>query len=178
MKHRLVKGLLALSLILAAAGVAACGHEEELDVKEGEPVELGELLYSVQITRFLNPDTAEDANYLEGLEPPPPGSQYLGVFIRIENEGSEPEAIADHLTVTDIRGDEFEAIEAETPFALDLGTTVEAEGELPKPGTPPATGPIKGALVLFVIPDTSAEDRPLELEIPGDGETGRVELDL
>jgi hypothetical protein len=177
-KHRLVTGLLALGLLAMAAGIAACGHEEELDVKEGEPVELGELLYSVQITRFLNPDTTEDATYLEGLEAPPRGSQYLGVFMRVENEGSEPETIADHLTVTDIRGNEFEVIETESPFALELGATIEGEGELPEPGSPAASGPIKGGMVLFLIPDSSAEDRPLELEIPGDGESGRVELDL
>jgi len=32
--------------------------------------------------------------------------------------------------------------------------------------------------VLFLIDQSSTENRPLELEIPGSGETGRIELDL
>lgn len=166
-------------MLVAAAGLAACGVDEvELDVKEGEPVELGDLLYSVQITRFLNPDDISDASYLGEQGPPPKGSQYLAVFLKIENEGSEPTAIADELKVVDIRDNEFEVLEPESPYALELGATVEGDGELPEPGSPAASGPIKGAMILFEIPDEVSENRPLELEIPGDGETGRVELDL
>ena len=41
---------------------------------------------TVQITRFLNPDDAEDAEYLVGQPPPPPGKVYLGVFMVVTNE--------------------------------------------------------------------------------------------
>ena len=67
---------LAILLVLALRRrrvAAGCGEEEELHVIEGEPLELGELRYNVQITRFLNPDDPEDQGYLVGQEPPEPG---------------------------------------------------------------------------------------------------------
>ena len=56
---------------------------------EGEPLELGELRYNVQITRFLNADDAEDQGYLVGQEPPEPGEDFLAVFLTIDNESEE-----------------------------------------------------------------------------------------
>jgi hypothetical protein len=59
--------LLAVVLALAAAAMfvlAACGEEEETEVIEGEPVELGDVSYNVVTTRFLNPDDSQDAEYL------------------------------------------------------------------------------------------------------------------
>ena len=54
-----------LAAILVAGALGACGsEEEETQVAEGEPLELGGLSYNVQLTRFLNPDDAEDAEYL------------------------------------------------------------------------------------------------------------------
>ncbi|MGZ5315842.1 MAG: hypothetical protein ACXW0S_08395, partial [Solirubrobacterales bacterium] len=53
----------ALAAVLAL-GVAACGSDEETKdidgeeatiVVEGEPLELGDLMFNVAITRFLNP---------------------------------------------------------------------------------------------------------------------------
>ena len=178
MKHRLLT-VLALAGLLAALGLAACGQEEELDVPEGEPVHLGELSYNVQITRFLNPSSTEDAVYLEGLPEPPPEKEYLAVFLKIDNEGEEATEIADELTVIDTRENHYDVIEAESDFALQLGVTVEGEGSVPAPGSPAASGPIKGAAALFLVDDGVTENRPLELEIPGhDGETGKVELDI
>lgn len=189
---------LALILIAAAAAVlAGCGEEEELEVIEGEPVHLGDLSYNVQITRFLNPGDPEDQGYLSGLEPPPPEQAYLGVFLTIENEGDETAEIPDGIHVVDTQGDEYEPIPNESPFALPLPgeagvtgaegvppsdedpTSIEPGGEVPEPDTIPAYGPIGGSMLLFRVDETVAENRPLELEIPGEsGETGKVELDI
>ncbi len=49
--------------------LSACGEEEESEVVEGEPIEVAGLEYNVQITRFLNPDDTEDAEYLVGQPP-------------------------------------------------------------------------------------------------------------
>jgi hypothetical protein len=191
--HRL--RLPALILVVAAASVlAGCGEEEELEVIEGEPVHLGDLSYNVQITRFLNPGDPEDQGYLSGLEPPPPEQAYLGVFLTIENEGDEAAEIPDGIHVVDTQGDEYEPIPNESPFALPLPgetgdegvapsdedpTSIEPGGELPQPDTVPAHGPIGGSMILFRVDETVTENRPLELEIPGEsGETGKVELDI
>jgi hypothetical protein len=91
-----------LAVPLAAAaltlGVAACGAEEETEtledgtevsfVVEGEPIELGDLRVNVQLTRFLNPNDIEDAQYLEGL--PPPRRQDHLWRPPVENEATMP----------------------------------------------------------------------------------------
>ena len=92
MLRRLSTFALLAALVACLAALAGCGaEEEEGHAVEGEPLELGELLYNVQITRFLNEESIEDRAYLEGAEPLAEGEQYLGVFIRIMNEGEEVE---------------------------------------------------------------------------------------
>lgn len=173
--------LLALMLGVTASFVlSACGSEEELEVSEGEPVELGELTYNVVFSRFLNPADTEDSAYLEGQPAPPPGSAYFGVFVQVENESKDDaQRLPESLTITDISGAEYESIESESLYALHLGTKVEAEDQVPALDSTPQQGPIQGSLVLFEIPDSAAENRPLILEIPGPGdEHAEVTLDL
>jgi hypothetical protein len=180
MSRRLTTALLLGLLLFLAGALAACGgEEEEGHAVEGQPLHLGELIYNVQITRFLNPDNAEDANYLEGQEPAGAGQDYLGVFIRILNEGEEPATIPEEFEIVDTRGNTFKALESESPFALEPGATIEPDGEYPPFDTPARSGPIKGAMLLFLVDEESIENRPIELEIPGaDGEDGSIELDL
>ena len=161
-----------------ALPVAGCGEEEELDVVEGEPVELGDLRYNVQITRFLNPDDPEDVAYLEGEPEPSAREAYLGVFMTIENEGEETVDAPASFEVTDTRGGAFESLEVDNPYALDLGDPIGPDQELPPPGTPASSGPIKGAMLLFLVDEGVTENRPLELEIPSPSGDGRVELDI
>jgi hypothetical protein len=180
MSRRLPTALLLALLVVLSTALTACGGEEtEGHAVEGEPLELGDLIYNVQITRFLNPDNVEDANYLEGQEPAGPDQEYLGVFIRIINESDETATIPDQFEVVDTRGNTFEALESESAFALEPGTEIEPDGEYPPFDTPARSGPIKGAMLLFLLDDTSVENRPIELEIAGaDGEDGSIELDL
>jgi hypothetical protein len=167
--------LLAIALAVA---LGACGEEEETEVVEGEPVALGELEYNVGLTRFLNPDDVEDAEYLAGQAAPGPGVAYLGVFLVIENESEEPQPSADSYVVHDTLDTEYEALESESPYALELGAEVPAEGELPLPNTTAETGPNDGALLIFEVDDSVSENRPLELEIESDAGTGKVILDI
>jgi hypothetical protein len=179
MSRRLSTALLLALLLVFGTALSACGGEEtEGHAVEGEPLELGELIYNVQITRFLNSDNVEDANYLDGQEPAEPGQQYLGVFIRILNEGDEAATIPEEFEIVDTRGNTFQALESESSFALEPGAEIEADGEYPPYDTPARSGPIKGAMLLFLLDDESIENRPIELEIPGDGEDGTIELDL
>jgi len=179
MRRRPLQALLLTMLVLCAAALSACGSSDEGPAIEGEPVELGELTYNVQITRFLNPDSLEDANYLEGQPPAPADAEYLAVFLRIDNDGDSTETLPDSFQIRDTRDETFDAIESDSPFALQFGAEVEPDGTYPPLDTPARSGPIKGSMLLFAIPDAATENRPFELEIPGpDGETGVVELDL
>jgi hypothetical protein len=169
---------LALALVLLAAGVSACGEEAESEVVEGEPLELGDLEYNVQITRFLNPDDTEDSEYLIGQEDPPPGTEYLGVFMVVENNADEIVPSADSYTVIDTLEEEYDPVESESPYALDIGADVPADSQLPIPDTTAATGPNQGSLLVFPVSDDVSENRPLKLEIEGSDGSGEVILDI
>jgi hypothetical protein len=167
--------LLALPLVLAACG----SSEEDKDVSEGIPVELGELQYNVLFSRILNPYDVEDREYLVGQLPPAADEVYFGVFVEVLNKDKEsPQTIPPDWTVTDTERNEFHPVPSESPYALPLGEAVEPEDQVPALDSSAQLGPIKGSLVLFRITDRATEARPLELEIPGEGGPARVELDI
>jgi hypothetical protein len=172
------------SLVLAALlallfGVSACGYSsDEKEVVEGEPVELGELKYNVIFSRFLNPDDNEDSAYLVGQPKPPPGSAYFGVFFEVQNESKEPQTLADSFTIVDADHQHFEALASESLFALPVGGEVEAEEQVPVLDSTPQKGPIEGSVVIFELPASASENRPLTLEIPGPEGPAEVTLDL
>ena len=98
-----------------ALPIAGCGDEDADDevpeVVEGEPLELGELIYNVAITRFLNPNIVEDEAYLEGAPEEPKGMSYLGVFLLIKNEGEEEIRSAQNYAVLDGSHRVYEPVE-------------------------------------------------------------------
>jgi hypothetical protein len=169
-----------VTVVLAALALAACGaSNDELNVKEGEPVELGDLRYNVTITRFLNPSDEEDRAYLAGQPALPNDKLWLGVFMQIENEGDSAQAIPTDFKVIDTQHNEYLPVKSDSLFALDIGGELQPDGIAPELETPAASGPIEGAMVLFEIQDASTENRPLTLHIPSpDGEEGEVELDI
>ena len=180
MRRRLSTIALLAALATLLVAFTGCGaDEEEFHAVEGEPLELGELLYNVQITRFLNEDSVEDADYLEGAEPLAEGEQYLGVFVRIMNEGEEVEHVPESFEIESSRGDVFELMPVDNAFAMPLGAEIPPEGQIPAIESAAASGPIKGSMILFAIAEDTTEDRPFELHIEGpDGQPGVVELDL
>lgn len=170
-----------LAVLALAVPIAGCGEEDEEipAAVEGEPLELGGLLYNVSITRFLNPNITEDEAYLEGAEEEPKGMSYLGVFLQIKNEEEEEIPSAANYAVTDASHRVFEPVDLETEFTLDVGATVPADHLIPEPDTVAAAGPTQGALLLFLVDDDVSEERPLELEIESAvGGTGLIELDI
>lgn len=175
------KGALAIALAAALLVGAGCGEEHESEVVEGEPIELGEIQFNVQITRFLNPDDREDREYVEGQRvPPPAGQAYLAVFIEVDNEGDEEAALpsAEELTVVDTTGATYSPLPNDNIFALDLGGTLGGHQELPEDDTAAAAGPTQGSIVLFLVPQGIGANRPLELELTSGGEEGKIELDI
>lgn len=178
-RRRLALLPFAAALLAIGLGIAACGYSsDEKEVAEGEPVTLGELRYNVIFSRFLNPSDSEDSAYLVGQPQPPPGSVYFAVFFEIENESEEPQPLPSSLTIVDADHAEFEALPSESLYALPIGGEVEAEEQLPVLDSTPEQGPIEGSLVLFELPASASEARPLTLHIPGPGGPAEVRLDL
>jgi hypothetical protein len=171
--------LVAAALLAILFGLSACGNASEgKEVVEGEPVELGELKYNVIFSRFLNPSDNEDSAYLVGQPKAPPGSAYFGVFFEVQNESDEAQTLADSFTIADADHEAFEAVRSESLYALPLGGEVEPEEQIPVLDSTPQQGPIEGSVVIFQLPASASQNRPLILEIPGPEGPAEVTLDL
>jgi hypothetical protein len=173
--------LLAFAIsLLALFALAGCGSSgEETDVNEGEPLELGDLHFNVQITRYLNPFSPEDSQYLEGAPELGKGEQYLAVFMEIDNEGDSTNVVPYPFHIVDTRGNVYEQVpNLDNPFTLVSGTPIEPDEGVPGVETAAANGPIEGSMILFLLPEAANENRPLQLVVPGPGEPGKIELDL
>jgi hypothetical protein len=179
--HRRTTLSLLAALLLAATAFAlsACGYSSDSkDVVEGEPVKLGELQYNVVFSRFLNPKDSEDSAYLVGQSQTPPGHSYFGVFLEVQNESEEPQTLASSFTIADAGNQTFDAIPSESLYALPFGGEVESQEQIPVLDSTPQQGPIEGSVVLFELPASASENRPLTLSIPGPEGPAEVTLDL
>jgi hypothetical protein len=169
----------ALALAVTAFALSACGYSSDSkDVVEGEPVKLGELQYNVIFSRFLNPSDNEDSAYLVGQPAPPEGHSYFGIFIEVQNKSEESHKLADAFTITDAGHETFDAIPSKSLYALPFGGEVESQEQIPILDSTPDQGPIEGSLVLFELPASASENRPLTLSIPGPEGPATVTLDL
>jgi hypothetical protein len=169
----------ALALVALAVCVSACGYSSDSkSVVEGESVSLGDLQYTVIFSRYLNPRDNEDSAYLVGQPKPPPGSSYFGVFLEVQNESEEPQTLASSLTIADAGHQVFEALPSESLYAMPFGGEVESQEQVPVLDSTPEQGPIEGSLVLFQLPASASENRPLTLSIPGPEGPAEVTLDL
>ena len=179
-RTRLVLPLLAALLLgMVALTVSACGYSSDSkDVVEGEVVKLGELKYQVIFSRFLNRNDNEDAAYLVGQPPPPNGSNYFGVFLEVQNKSEETQKLAESFTIKDADEQTYDAIPSESLYAFPFGGEVESQEPIPAPDSTPQQGPIEGSLVLFELPASASENRPLTLFIAGPEGPAEVTLDL
>jgi hypothetical protein len=172
---------LAACLLGLSVGVAACGDEPGVDepAREGLALDLDGVDYNVFITRQLNPEIPPDDTYYTGPEPAPDETLY-GVFIQACNNSDEPRETADSFTVVDNQGNEFE------PEQLDAGEVIAYEPReldpeecIPDAGSLAQLGPQAASMLLFRLPLEITENRPLELEIEGEGEEHLTfELDI
>jgi hypothetical protein len=173
---------LAACVLGLSVGVAACGDDEpgvDEPAREGLALDLDGVDYNVFITRQLNPEIPPDDTYYTGPEPAPDETLF-GVFIQACNNSDEARQTADSFTVVDNQGNEFE------PEQLDAGDVIAYEpGELdpkeciPEAGSVAQLGPEAASMLLFRLPLEVTENRPLELEIEGEGEEHLTfELDI
>lgn len=169
-----------LALVVLSMTITACGwSSDSKDVVEGEVVELGDLKYQVIFSRFLNLNDNEDAAYLVGQSPPAKGSSYFGVFLEVQNKSEETQKLAESFKITDSGDQTFDSIPSESLYAFPMGGKVESQEPIPAPDSTPQQGPIEGSVVLFELPPSASENRPLTLHIAApEGEAAQVTLDL
>jgi hypothetical protein len=195
MSSRLRKLPLVAMALLAVLALGACGDSHTkvtTGTYAGESgqnapyLDVGPLVYEVQISRQLNPFDTEDAAYLRGLAPTQrqlaPGQEWFGVFMQVYNHTSRDLPAASELTVTDTQGNAYSPIvpDQTNEFAY-RGGLVPASGQLPVPNSVGSFGPTQGALLLYKIQSVSLDNRPLEFKIvdPTDpAQRASAELDV
>jgi len=168
---------------VAALITVGCGEEKDEPKREGLGADVAGIKYTVFITRQINQHLASDRDFYRGPEPKP-GFTYYGVFMKVCNETDGFKTPVDHFVVKDSQGNEFEPLEVEEDNVFAYrARRLSKRACIPEAGTPPATGPTGGALLLFEFPIQTLENRPLELEIEdttpeGEHEAKAIELDL
>jgi hypothetical protein len=175
-------------LLVSAVGAlalfgAGCGNKEEVVTEaatEGIWLDVGALDYHIQGSRQLNPAIVPDKEYLSGMPQGilPAGAKetYFGVFLRIENRTEATHPTAAEFEIVDTEGHVFKPIELDrksNPFAYGQ-ETLPPEGSVPAPDSAREFDAASGAMLLFNIPLTSYQNRPLELKItaPDDPNAG------
>jgi hypothetical protein len=195
MFSRLRKLPLLTLAVLAVFGLSACGDSHTKVTsgtyageagKAAPYLNVGPLLYEVQISRQLNPFNHEDATYLQGLSAGEaklePGEEWFGVFVQVYNISNAPHLDANDFTITDTQNNTYTplALGGANAYAYRQGI-VGSKNQIPKLGTVADDFGPQGALLLYKIQTASLENRPLELKItdPEDpSESASVILDV
>ena len=174
-------------MLLATPPTACRAQEEQIEEphREGLNIPLAGLTFNLFITRQLNLRDPEDKDYFAGPEAPP-GRTYYGVFLRVCNEESVPAQAAQSFRIRDTQGGEYEPIELPSTNVFAYRPRQVAPEEcIPKAGSLASFGPTGGAMLLFELPLTAGENRPLILEITGPGrdehgepQVAEIELDI
>ncbi len=178
--------LVIFAALLCAFAATGCGNKQEtvtLGETEGIYLDIDELKYQVQISRYMNPEDVEDRAYLKGLTG---GSTdtgedetWFGVFIRVQNPTDETIAPANDFTIVDTQENVYRPIPIDTnvnPFAYKPDP-VPPKGVIPETGSVASEGTIQGSLLLFKVKTESLQNRPLEFRFRrGSGTTGVVDL--
>jgi len=177
--RRIFRLLPALAVLAIVAALAGCGTKQGTSAAEGQPVRLGDLQYNVEFSRFLNPDDVEDHEYLIGQPPSGPDQLYLGIFVQILNKNKDSAVnVPTGWTITDTTHQNYYPLPSKSPYALALGAPIGPEDQAPALDSTPQVGPIEGSMVLFSIPTAATANRPLTLQIPGQGGPAEITLDL
>lgn len=181
---------------IAALGLSACSDNSHTRVTTGTYagesganapyLNVGPLIYQVQLSRELNPYDTEDASYLAGLTPAQrklsPGEEWFAVFLQVYNESSIPHPTATNISISDTEENVYTPIvpSQTNEFAYRAGI-LAPKGRIPELDTVAADGPTQGAMLLFKIKVLSLDNRPIEIKIvdPTDpSKTASAELDV
>ncbi|HEY5260630.1 MAG TPA: hypothetical protein VIJ33_00790 [Solirubrobacteraceae bacterium] len=187
--------LLAL-LLVPALMLSACSDNSHTRVTTGTYagesgqnapyLDVGPLIYEVQLSRELNPYDTEDSAYLNGLTPAQrklnPGEEWFGVFLQVYNETSTTHPAATDISISDTQENVYTPIvpAATNEFAY-RGGLLAAKGRIPALNTVASNGSTQGSLLLFKIQIVSLDNRPIEIKIvdPTDpAQTASAELDV
>jgi hypothetical protein len=179
MPARLRTAPLAALAVLAALALGGCGDSHSrvtTGTYAGESganapyLDVGPLIYEVQLSRQLNPFNNEDANYLQGIPAADdrllPGQQWFGVFLQVFNDTDRSLVASNAIYITDTEKNVYRPIPLPlTNIFAYHSRRVPGKGQLPVPGSPARVFGTQGQVLLFKIPVVALDNRPLELRI-------------
>jgi hypothetical protein len=167
-------------LLVAVLALSACSDNSHTRVTTGTYagesgqnapyLNVGPLIYEVQLSRELNPYDTEDSTYLTGLTPAQrklrPGEEWFAVFLQVYNQSSTSHLAATNLTISDTQNNVYSPIVPAftNEFAYRAGL-LGPNSRIPALDTVAANGPTQGALLLYKIKVVSLDNRPLEFKI-------------
>lgn len=179
----------ALGAAIVAVALTACGQANDPASVENNGIYVfaGKLTYQLQISRQLNQYSIEDSQYVKGLPPGvstniAPNQLWYGVFLWAKNQGSRTYTTTDNFDIQDTEGNIYYPLSLNpvlNPFAWQAQSLAPGATQ-PTPGTIASFGPAGGGLLLFKLPTTVYDNRPLTLQIKGPSGRvwGTISLDL
>ena len=184
-----MRRLLVISAALFCALLASgCGNKLDtvtLGDTEGVYLDVDDLKYQIQISRYMNANDVEDRSYLLGLPQStaqPTGEEtWFGVFLRVQNSTDKPIAPANDFEIVDTLENVYRPIPIDTdinPFAYKPDP-IAPKSLIPEPDSVASETTIQGSMLLFKIKTESLQNRPLEFRFKGpEGTTGVIDLDV
>jgi hypothetical protein len=182
--------LVVLAVLLIALVGAGCGDSESVQTTaetEGLYLDIGGLTYQIEMSRYMNANDVEDAEYLKGLPDstaqPSANETWFGVWVRVQNQGDKPLPAADTWKIVDTQDNVFRPIPIDTDvnvFAFKPGIEVPPNTVLPLASSAAGQGPIQGSLLLFKVKTDSLQNRPLQLKFSNgeQGQQGTYDIDV
>lgn len=172
-----------------ALGLAACGKSNDPPTSEnnGVYVTAGPITYQLEISRLLNQYSTEDRQYVNGLPAGTssrlaPDQLWYGVFLWAKNQTSRTQTTTDNFQIVDTEGNKYfpVAVNSSSNGYAWTAQTLHPGATEPAPDTLASFGPTQGGLLLFKLPTTVYDNRPLMLDIlgPGGHIWGSISLDL
>jgi len=174
------------AIAMLALALAGCGHEKSTVAEnEGIYLDLGQLKYQVQISRWLNPTDPQDFEFFRGLPPGvgtalPADELWFGVFMRVENETELPQPMADRFEIVDTQGVKYEPVQLDpkTNPLVYRALNLPAITVFPFRDTLGDQSFAQGGLLLFKLKTSSNQNRPLVLHISDTRGSFEGEVDL
>jgi hypothetical protein len=195
MAARRRQALAILLALVAALALGACGdshtpltHEDNTGAGgvNSNYVTLGGVKYQVQVSRQLNPYKESDLAYLAGIPQaaryPQPGYLWFAVFLLALNPSSTPAQSVSSFSLSDTQGNVYYPLTLPGANLYAYHATVLAPGQqIPTVDSPGYYSPTQASLLLFKVPVSVYDNRPLVLTLtdPTDpSQTATVTLDV
>jgi hypothetical protein len=187
---KLARPLAVLAVAVAALSLSACGNKEAETTfghTEGAYLNVGNLVYQVQISRILNPLDRTDRAYLVDVPADQlqlaPDEAWFGVFVIGWNESDKAQPALTDFRITDTQENVYTpvGIGPSNVFAYRSQDIEPGEKE-PLQNTAASNNPsVNGAMLLFKVKNSTFDNRPLELKLhatQGEPRDAAVDLDV